>query len=124
MSLTHGLNGPPSAWITSNRLETALEEQLHTMVVDPTPRAKIPSWLASPRFLQVGGFFNRHCKKEYCVYDQKSVNPKPPDIFTPHAQLHVKVTSADVPAYKPCIGTSTDLQSSINSSPHLTSKAQ
>ena len=47
-----------------------------------------------------------------------------PDIFVPRAQLHVEVTSTDVHAYKPRIGSSTDLQSSINSSPHLTSKAR
>ena len=42
---------PPSAWITSNQLETTLEEQLHvvhhTMAGDPMPGAKIPSRPAS-----------------------------------------------------------------------------
>ena len=85
MSLTQGLNGPPSACITSNPLETALEEQLHvvhhTMAVDPMPGAKIPGWPASSRLVgltfrpigpnQVGGYSNRHGKEEYWAFDQK-----------------------------------------------------
>ena len=47
-----------------------------------------------------------------------------PYISMPCAQLRVEVTSANVPACKPRIGSSTDLQSTINSSPHLTSKAR
>jgi hypothetical protein len=43
---SHGSKDPPFAWITSNRLQTALEELLHTvhhtMVVDPTPGDKFP----------------------------------------------------------------------------------
>ena len=66
------------------------------------------------------------------MFDQKLVNPRPAglreagqtDIFAPHAQLCMEVSSADVPAYKPHIGSSTDLQSTINSSPHLTSKTR
>ena len=134
MSLTHGLIGPPFAWIMSNRLETALEEQLHVvhhrMVVDLMLGAKIPSRPASPRPAgltllpirpkKVG---NRRCKKEYWVYNQKSVNPSSGglrvtdrfDIFTSRAQLRVEVTTADIPAYQPLLGSSTDLQSTINS---------
>ena len=51
MSLSHGLNGPPSTWITADRLEIALEEQHHTvhhtLAVDPTPGEKIPGRPAS-----------------------------------------------------------------------------
>ena len=53
MSLSHGSKGPPSVWITSNRCETALEEQHHTvhhtMAADPMPGDKIPGRPASPR---------------------------------------------------------------------------
>ena len=83
MSLSHGSKGPPFAWITSNRREIALEEQHHTvhhtMVVDPTPGERIPGQPASPRLAgltfwpigpsQVGGCFNRRCKKEYGAFD-------------------------------------------------------
>ena len=125
---------------TSNRLETALGEQHHaihhTMAVDPTPGEKIPGWPASPRPAgltfrpigpnQVGGCSNRHCKKEYWAFDRRSVDQEAgrPDISMPRAQFRVGVTSTDVPAYKPHIGSSTDLQSTINSSPHLTCKAR
>ena len=82
---------PPSAWITSNQLETTLEEQLHvvhhTMAVDPMPGAKIPGWPASSRPAgltfrpirpnQVGDCSQRRCKKEYWAFDQNSVNPRP-----------------------------------------------
>ena len=88
MSLSHGLNGPPSTWITANRLEIALEEQHHTvhhtLAVDPTPGEKIPGRPASSRTagltfrpikaIQVGGCSNRCCKKEYWAFDQKSVD--------------------------------------------------
>ena len=72
MSLSHGSKGPPFAWITSNRRETALEEQHHTvhytLAVDTTPGEKIPGRPVSPRPAgltfwpigpnQVGGFSN------------------------------------------------------------------
>ena len=102
-----------------------------TMTVDPTLGEEIPGRPASSRMagltfqpigpIQVGGCSNRRCKKEYWAFDQKSVDQEAgrPDIFTPLAHL-----SREVPAYKTCIGSSTDLQSTINSSPHLTSKAR
>jgi hypothetical protein len=133
-SLLHGSKGPPSAWRnvqpTGNRHGRA------------TPRCPSHNggWSdtkgQNPRVSgltfrpigpnQVGGNPNRRCKKEYWAFDQKSVDREAgrPDIFVPRAQLHVEVTSTDVHAYKPRIGSSTDLQSNINSSPHLTSKAR
>ena len=124
----------------SNRLEIALEAQHHavhhTMAVDPTPGDKIPGRPASSRPAgltfrpigpnQVGGYSNRHCKEEYWVFDQKSVDQEAGrlDIFTPCAHPSHGSQATEVPAYKPRIGSSTDLQSTRNSSPHLTSKAR
>ena len=60
------------------------------------------------------------------MFDQKSVDQEAGrlDIFTPRAHPSCGSYATEVPAYKPRIGSSTDLQSTINSSPHLTSKAQ
>ena len=101
MSLSQGSKGPPFAWITSNRRETALEEQHHTvhhtMAVDPTPGDKIQGRPASSRPAgltfrpigpnQVGRYSSRHGKEEYWAFDQKSVDQEAgrPDIFTPCA---------------------------------------
>ena len=97
----------------SNRRETALEEQNHTvhhtMAVDPMPGERITGWPAGLTFRpigpsQVGGCFNRRCKKQYWAFDQNSANPRPaglreagwPDISTPCAQLRVEVTLVDL----------------------------
>ena len=58
----------------------------HTMVVDPMPGERIPGQPASPRPAgltsrpigpsQVGGCFNRRCKKQYRAFDQNSANPR------------------------------------------------
>jgi len=80
----------------------------HTMAVDPTPRERIPGWPASswpaghtfwpigPS--QVGGCFNRRCKKEYGAFDRRLVDQEAGrhDISTPRAQLRMEVTSTDL----------------------------
>jgi len=56
----------------------------HTMAVDLMPGERIPGWPASSRPAdltfrpigpsQVGGCFNRRCKKEYGAFDRRSVD--------------------------------------------------
>ena len=97
---------------------TALGEQHHavhhTMAVDLMPGERIPGRPASSRPFgltfwqigpsQVGGCFNRHCKKQYWAFDQNLANPRPtglreasrPDISMPRGQLRMEVTSANL----------------------------
>jgi len=115
----------------ANRLQTALEELLHTvhhtMAVDLTPGAKILGQLASPRPAsiafwligpnQVRGFCNQRCKKEYWAYDQKLVNWKASQPKGGRLAPNFSLSSpsfawklSKVPAYKPRIGSSTTLE--------------
>ena len=67
------------------------------MAVDPTPREKIPSRPASSRPAgltfrpigpnQVDGYSNRHCKEEYWVFDQKSVDQEAGLTFSYHVLM-------------------------------------
>ena len=139
MSLSHGSKGPPFAWITSNRCETALEEQHHTihhtLAVDPMPGEKIPGQPASlfgrlNRFKSVVAPTDVARKNIGCSIKSRWIKRPAglreaswPDFFKPRAHPSHRSYATEVPTYKPRIGSSTDLQSTINSSPHLTSKA-
>ena len=106
------------------------------MAVDPTPGEKIPGRPASlfgrsDRFKLVVAptdvarrNIGHSIKSQWIKRPAGLREASRPNIFMPRAQLHVQVTSAEVHACKPRIGSSTDLQSTINSSPHLTSKAR
>ena len=113
-----------------------------TMTVDPTPGEEISG--QPPHLGWPASFFGHldQIKLEAALTDvarrniERSIESRwikrpaglreasRPNIFMPRAQLHVQVTSAEVHACKPRIGSSNDLQSTINSSPHLTSKAR